>query len=85
MGVSRKRKAEKQDEQAQTARERKTIDVGSGAISERKVRKSECARKGGFAVETRGAESKGVYDEHASTTTTGAESAHALFACKRPK
>ena len=64
----------------------KKIDVGSGAISERKVRKRECAEKGGFGVETKGAESKGGYDENASTTTAAAaDSAYALFACKGPK
>ena len=45
----------------------KKIDVGSGAISERKVRKRECAEKGGFGVETKGADSKAGYDENAST------------------
>ena len=65
--------------------ERKKIDVGSGAISERKVRKRECAEKGGFGVETKGAESKGGYDENASTRTAAADSAYALFAFKRPK
>ena len=64
---------------------KKKIDVGSGAISERSVRKRECAEEGGFGVETKGAESKGGYDENASTTTAAADSAHALFACKWPK
>ena len=54
------------------------MDVRSGAISEREVRKRECAEKGRFKVETKGAESKGVYDENASTTTAAAGSAYAL-------
>ena len=65
--------------------ERKKIDIGSGAISEKKVRKRVCAEKGGFGVETKGAESEGGYDENASTTTAAADSAYALFACKGPK
>ena len=59
-------------------KERKKINVGGGAISERKVRKRECAEKAGFKVETKGAESKGGYDENASTTTAAAGSAYAL-------
>ena len=47
--------------------ERKKIDVGRGGISERKVKTRECVEKGGFGVETKGAESKGGYDENAST------------------
>ena len=47
--------------------ERKKMDVGRGGISERKVRKRECAEKDGFGVETKGADSKGGYDENTST------------------
>ena len=47
--------------------ERKKMDVEKGGISERKVRTRECVEKGGFGVETKGAESKGGYDENAST------------------
>ena len=43
------------------------MDVEKGGISERKVRTRECVEKGGFGVETKGAESKGGYDENAST------------------
>ena len=51
----------------------------------KKSQKEKCAEKGGFGVETKGAESKGGYDENASTTTAAADSAYALFACKGPK
>ena len=50
LGETRKRNAEKQDEKAQTAKKGRRSTVGSGAISERKVRKRECAEKGGFGV-----------------------------------
>ena len=43
------------------------MDVEKGGISERKVRTRECVEKGGFGVETNGAESKGGYDENAGT------------------
>ena len=43
------------------------MDVEKGGISERKVRTKECVEKGGFGVETKGAESKGGYDENATT------------------
>ena len=57
LGEPRKRNAEKQDGKSPDGEERKKIDVGSGVISERKVRKRECAQKGGFGVETKGDES----------------------------
>ena len=80
LGETKRRNAEKQDKQAQTAKKgrRSTSEVVQ-------FLKEKSERESVLRVETKGAESKGGYDENASTTTTAGDSAHALFACKRPK
>ena len=59
LGETKKRNAEKTNK---PRRRRKKIDIGSGEISERKVRKRECSEKGGVSdLELRRKESKGGY------------------------
>ena len=59
---TKKRNAEKQDEQAQTAKEEDRHDIRSGEMFYRKVRKTECSEKGGVSdLELRRKESKGGY------------------------
>ena len=67
MGETKKRNVGKQDEQAQTAKKGRRSTSEVVQFIERKVRKRECAEKGGFGVETKGADSKAGYDENAST------------------
>ncbi|XP_068712900.1 uncharacterized protein [Montipora foliosa] len=82
LGETKKRSAERQDEKAQTAKKgrRSTSEVVQ-FLKEKSERESVLRKED---LELRQKESKGGYDENASTTTAAADSDYALFACKKP-